>query len=65
MPKSDVNQPGAAGAVDRLTLTAVEVRGANSSVSICGCGACGIGCCGCFEAGASTVCPPIVCFDVE
>lgn len=41
MPQSDVNQPGAAGAIDRLTLTASEVRGVDSSMP----GACLVGAC--------------------
>lgn len=50
MPQSDVNQPGAAGAIDRLTLTTAEVRGADSNML--GAPPCCLPgtCCSCFEA---------------
>lgn len=49
MPNTDINRPHSTGAIDRLTLTAAEVRGADSSIRGMCCG-CVPGCCGCLEA---------------
>lgn len=62
MPQSDIHQPGSAGAIDRLTLTTAEVRGADSSMpGLCGC--CLPPACGCFEAEASMLCACCCCFE--
>lgn len=55
MPQTDINQPGSAGAIDRLTLTTAEVRGTDSNML--GSPACCLppACCGCFEGDAETV----------
>lgn len=53
MPNSDIHNPTPSGAVDRLTLTAHEVRGADASIRGMCCG-CIPGCCGCFEVETAT-----------
>lgn len=49
MPQTDINQPLSAGAIDRLTLTTAEVRGADSNM-IGSAPCCLPPCCGCFDA---------------
>lgn len=53
MPHSDIHNPSPSSAVDRLTLSAQEVRGAGSSIPGM-CGACIPPACGCFEVEAAT-----------
>ena len=53
MPQSNINNPGQANAVDRLTLTTHEVRGADASIRGMCCG-CVPACCGCFEVETAT-----------
>ena len=53
MPSSDIHNPAPSSAVDRLTLTTHEVRGADASIRGMCCG-CVPACCGCFEVEAAT-----------
>lgn len=49
MPQCDIPNPAQAVAIDRLGLSAEEVRGAAASIPGM-CGACIPPACGCFEA---------------